>query len=317
LKLPGSLFGAALLLAAPLSLRAEEFFAVHDENPLTRGIYLPLASDSRGSDVYDFTLELAIANTLNVENHGNESLLVDGESDNLRFTFEHQLSSAWHVRFTLPLIRDSGGFLDATVDDWHRLLGVSRGNRPYFPHGLINYSYHGVSDISLTHSAAGVGDVSGDVGYFLLDDAHQTLSLWGGLKAPTGSVADLTSNGAWDGASWLHYGLRYTHWQMGAEIGVVQPFGDELYAGHAHITSGFGRLSLARTLGANWAVRAQLDGQTRRVSDSELRLTGPSLQLTLGLTRHLWHRLKLEFGFAEDAAVNTAPDITFFLGVRG
>jgi hypothetical protein len=43
---------------------------------------------------------------------------------------------------------------------------------------------------------------------------------------------------------------------------------------------------------------------------------GPSLELTIGAVRRLGERWRLEFGFAEDAAVNTAPDITFFFGIR-
>jgi hypothetical protein len=34
------------------------------------------------------------------------------------------------------------------------------------------------------------------------------------------------------------------------------------------------------------------------------------------MVRRLKGRWHLEFGFVEDAAVNTAPDITFFVGVR-
>jgi hypothetical protein len=69
-------------------------------------------------------------------------------------------------------------------------------------------------------------------------------------------------------------------------------------------------------LGANWSLRAQLDGQTRRVADSEMRFLGPSLQLSIGAERALGGRWRLAFGLTEDAAVNTAPDITFFLGLR-
>jgi hypothetical protein len=63
-------------------------------------------------------------------------------------------------------------------------------------------------------------------------------------------------------------------------------------------------------------VRAQLDGQTGRVRNSELRFLGPSLQMTVGAVTRVSRRWKLEFGFAEDVAVNTAPDITFFLGIH-
>jgi hypothetical protein len=40
------------------------------------------------------------------------------------------------------------------------------------------------------------------------------------------------------------------------------------------------------------------------------------VQLTMGALHQPWRRWRLEPGFAEDVAVNTAPDITFFLGIH-
>ena len=38
--------------------------------------------------------------------------------------------------------------------------------------------------------------------------------------------------------------------------------------------------------------------------------------MTLGADRHLGKKWRLQLGFSEDVAVYTAPDITFFLGIR-
>jgi Protein of unknown function (DUF3187) len=295
---------------------AGEFFAVRDENPLLRGLYLPLPADGRGSDTSTLAATVSLSNTLNVENRGSESLLVDGESTTLRVAYEGALTSAWHVRFTLPLIHDSGGSFDTLIDDYHRAFGFNRGYRPDYPKGEIAYRYQGLSHLQVDRSGTSIGDVAGELGWYALDDAARTLSLWGGLEAPSGSTTRLTSDGAWDGALLVHYAQRLSRWQIGAESGISEPFGDELFEGHAHRLSAFGRFALGRLLGSAWTVRAQLDAQTRRVSDSELRLTGPSLQVSLGAARRLARHWQLEFGFTEDAAVNTAPDITFFLGIR-
>jgi hypothetical protein len=307
---------AAAILAAAGPSHADEFFQVRDENPLIRGFYLPLPSDSRLTDGVNLSATLSISNTLNVESRTGENLLVDGESDALRLTFEDALFQSWRYRFTLPIIRDSGGFLDSAIDGYHRWFGFNPGSRPYYPHGQLIYSYSGRGNIDLSHSGTSVGDISGELGWYPIDDAHRTLSLWGGLEAPTGSVAKLTSDGAWDGAAWAHYALRWPKWQLAAELGVAQPFGDELFAGYAHRTSLFGRFATTRALGSLWSLRAQLDGQTGRVADSTTRFVGPSLQLTVGAVRALSDRWRIEFGFAEDVAVDTAPDITFFLGIR-
>jgi Protein of unknown function (DUF3187) len=307
---------AAWLASLPGLSRADEFFAVRNENPLVRGFYLPLPSDSRLTDGAGVSATLSIVNTLNAEDRAHESLLVDGESDVLGLSFDHSLDQAWRYRFTVPIIHDSGGFLDSAIARWHRWFGLNPGNRPFYPRNEIIYAYSGISRVNITHPQTGIGDVSGDLGWYPIDDPHRTLSFWGGLEAPTGSASKLTGDGAWDGAAWAHGAVRWLRWQLAAELGVAQPFGDEIFAGGAHKTSVFGRFAGTGALSSVWSLRAQLEGQTRRVENSELRLLGPSLQLTVGAVHRLSGRWCIEFGLAEDAAVNTAPDITFFLGLR-
>jgi hypothetical protein len=314
--------GAALLLAIAAQLlgsgklRADEFFLVRDENPLIRGFYLPLPSDSRLTDGQSLSATLAISNTLNVESRPHESLLVDGESDVLELTYENSFGQSWRYRFTAPLIHDSGGFLDSAIASWHRLFGFPQGSRAFFPKNQIIYSYAGRGNLDITQSQSGIGDISGELGWYPVDDAHRTVSLWSGLEAPTGSASKLLGDGAWDGAVWAHGALRWPKWQLAGELGLAQPFGDEIFGGAAHKTSVFARVAATRAVGSLWSLRAQLDGQSGRVEDSDIRFLGPSLILTVGAVRRLGDRWRLEFGFAEDAAVNTAPDISFFLGFR-
>ena len=296
--------------------RADEFFATRDENPLLRGFYLPLPSDSRRDADAVMSATLLVSNTLNVESRGRESLLVDGESTALDLGYENALAPDWRYRLSVPVIQDSGGVLDALIDGWHQAFGFSRGNRPFYPKRQLDYSYSGVATIDLNHSQTSIGDFAVDLGWYALDDAQHTLSLWGGLKAPTGKVGDLTSDGAWDGAVWLHGAMRWAKWQLAAEAGVAQPFGDEIFAGAAHRESVFARFAATRSVGSQWSLRAQLDGQTGHVAGSDLRFLGASLQLTIGAARTLKGRWRIDMGFTEDAAVNTAPDITFFLGIH-
>jgi len=306
----------ACWLTASGPLRAEEFFATRDQNPLLRGFYLPLPSDSRPDSGKVLSATVLISNTLNVEHTSHESLFVDGESDALDLTYENALTQRWRYRFSVPIVHDSSGFLDSAIDTWHELFGFHRGSRPFYPKSRFGYEYSGNGKISLNHPQTNLGDLAADVGWYAADDARRTVSLWGGLKAPTGSVSDLTSDGAWDGALWAHTAIRWPKWQLAAELGVAQPFGDEIFAGTAHRTSGFARFAATRALGPVWSLRAQLDGQTGHVAGSDIRFLGPSLQLTVGAVRRLRGRWRMQMGLTEDAAVNTAPDITFFLGIH-
>jgi hypothetical protein len=310
LSLAGSLF-----VAYAGELRAEEFFPTRDENPLLRGYYLPLPSDSRADAGAIVAATFSIANGLNAERRSSEELLVDGESDTLRLSYENSMARAWRYRFTVPVVHDSGGFLDSPIDSWHRFFGFSNGSRPYYPKNQLVYFYSGKNRIDMHESQTSLGDVSAEAGWYAADTVERTISLWGGVEAPTGSVAKLTSDGAWDAAVWAHMAQRWPHWWFAGELGMTQPFGDEIFGGSAHLRSTFARVAVTRDLGSVWAMRAQLDGQTSRVR-TDLRYLGPSAQLTVGAVRRVTQRWRLEAGLAEDAAVNTAPDITFFLGIH-
>jgi hypothetical protein len=297
-------------------VRAEEFFPTRDENPLLRGFYRPLASDTRADAGAVLAATFSIMNTLESERRSTQQLLVDGESDTLRLSYEDSIAHNWRYRVTVPVIRDSGGFLDSAIDSWHRFFGLDRGSRPYYPKNQLVYFYSGKNRIDMQDSGTSIGDVSAETGWYAADSATRTISLWGGLKAPTGSTRRLTGDGAWDAAFWAHAARRWPDWRLAVELGLAQPMGDEIFAGSAHVTSAFMRGAATRDLGPVWSLRAQLDGQTRRVAGTEPRFLGPSAQLTVGAARQLAHRWRLEMGFAEDVAVNTAPDITFFLGIH-
>jgi Protein of unknown function (DUF3187) len=313
---PAAAVAAAFLGLGSGTLRADELFATRDQNPLLRAFYLPLPSDARLNAGAEFAATLLVSNTLNVEKNTHESLHVDGESDALDLSYDNALTQGLRYRFTVPIIHDSGGVLDSVIDTWHEVFGLPRGLRPYYPKRQIQYSYSGPAAIELNHPQTSLGDISADLGWYAAEDAQRTLSIWGGIKAPTGSVADLTSDGAWDGALWVHAALRGPAWQLAAELGIAEPFGDELFAGSAHRASAFARFAITRTVGPVWSLRAQLDGQSGRVEGSDLRFLAPALQLALGAVRRFGNRWCVQMGFTEDIAVNTAPDITFFLGIH-
>jgi Protein of unknown function (DUF3187) len=309
---------AAALTAAisPAAANAAEFFQVGNDNPLLRGIYQPRAADSRAGDAAQFSAGFSLANTLNVESRSQQQLLVDGESDTLRLAWDAPFAAAWRYRFSVPLIHDSGGFLDSTINAWHRFFGLPRGERPNYSNNRLDYFYSGTGHVDLQSSQTRLGDTAAEVGWFAADDDARTLSIWGGLEAPTGSARHLTGDGAWDGALWVHAARRYSHGQLGAELGAVQSFGDEIFAGHAHRTSAFARAAASWLASREIAVRIQLDAQSARLKQTQLRFLGPSLLLSLGASVTPNPRWAVDFGFAEDAAVNTAPDFTLFLTIR-
>jgi Protein of unknown function (DUF3187) len=287
---------AALL---PALAHAGEFLAMRNENPLLRGLYLPMPVESGSADGSSVSLTWALANTINVESRGAEQLFVDGEASMLRLSVDVPLAQALRVRVNLPLIRDSGGSLDSLIDRWHGWFGLPRGQRPNFPRYQLNYSYQGLTGVQMNRPHSGVGDAAAELGWYAVEDATRTLALWGGVEAPTGSAREFTGNG----------------WRLGAEVGMLQPFGDAQFGGLARRTSVFGRAAANFEFTPAWAVTVQLEGQSARLKQTQLRFLGPSLLFSTGLQRRFGRQWTAQLGFAEDAAVNTAPDVTFFLNL--
>jgi hypothetical protein len=304
------------LLSAAAVSHAGDLFPVRDENPLLRGFYLPLPSEARVGDGPLFAATLSVGNTINVEARDGENLFVDGESTTLRLNVDRPLATDWRYRVTAPIIHDSGGILDTTIDSYHQLFGLPRGPRPAYPKNQIRFFYSGVGHVELDRPQTSLGDIAAEVGWYGLDRPGRTLSLWGGVEAPTGSADKLTGDGAWDGAVWAHWAMSSARWQFAAEAGVAEPFGDAVFEGAAHRFSEFARAAVTRSIAAAWSLRVQLDGESRRVNGTQLRFLGPSLQMTAGAVYRWRHRWRTELGFSEDVAVNTAPDITFFVGIH-
>ena len=305
-----------MLICSPAYLHAGEFLATKNENPLLRALYLPLPADMGSANGAALSMSLSVANTINAEPRETESLFVDGEATTLRLAFDAPLAPRWRYRLTLPLIHDSGGRLDSLIDRWHGWFGLPRGQRPGSSHNQLRYSYSGESAVNVNASQTGLGDASAELGWYLLDDTSRSVSVWGGLEAPTGKASALTGDGAWDAGLWVHAVLGGARWQLGGEAGVLRPFGDDVFAGAARRTAMFGRAAATWRANADWSLRLQLDAQSARLKNTQLRFLGPSLQMSAGVEYRLNRCWSAQLGFSEDAAVNTAPDVTFFFGLR-
>ena len=212
-----------LLAAGPAG--AGEFLDVRDENPLLRGLYLPMPVQARAADGASLDAALAIANTINVEARGGEHLFVDGEALVIRLGYEAPLAPRWRLRLNLPLIRDSGGALDRLIDRWHGWFGLPRGDRPNHPRNQLDYAYldrSGTPGPRLAQSHSGIGDAAAELGWYAIDTPAHTLSVWAGVEAPTGSAGQLSGDGAWDAALWLQTGWRGRRWDLGGEAGLLR-----------------------------------------------------------------------------------------------
>ena len=172
---------------------------VRDQNPLIRGVYLPVgrpATTADRSGRQDFTL--TVSNTTNLDTNGDEELLVDGETTELRWSGDWPLSRGWQLQVSIPLVHYEGGHLDSMIDDWHRFLGLPRGDRPARPENQLEFSYWRADSarVDIGESHTGIGDSAIEIGYTALATDRSTLNLWLGVELPTGERSALSGNGS-------------------------------------------------------------------------------------------------------------------------
>ncbi len=297
------------------AMPAADFFSIKDENPLLRGLYVPLPADPVSAPA-SINITGSIANTLNIERTSREELFVDGEAATLRLNAAAPLGTRGRARLVVPVIHDSGGVLDSTIDHWHRWFGLPQGSRPDHANNQLNYLYSGFGAARLDRSHTGVGDIAAELGFALRENAHSHWSVWSGVEAPTGRRSRLEGNDAWDSALWVAGGREWAHWNVASEIGWTHAYGDGIYAGRAQGNSGFARAAAGWNASRSWTVRAQLEGHTARLHGTDIRFLGPSLLLGAGVEWRGSAGWQVQTGFVEDIVRNTGPDFTFFLGMQ-
>ena len=81
----------------------------------------------------------SLSNHFTVENRGEESLLLDGQTDALTLSFRYGLPKQWDVEVTVPWRHHSGGFTDNLISSWHGFFGLPDGNRDSYPTDALHY----------------------------------------------------------------------------------------------------------------------------------------------------------------------------------
>lgn len=308
---------AALACGAALAAGtagAAEPFSIRDQNPLTRGAYLPLPASSDPGPL-QFAAGLQWTNTVNVENTPRERIVVDEESVEVDLSLAGE-QGRWRWRVMLPLINRSGGILDPVIDDWHRLFGLPQGDRPSRPANayLVSYQRSGGPAFSVPAGTA-LGDLELAAGRELVAGRGGSLTAWLGLAAPTGRRAALTGDDAIDAAVWITGASRFApRWSIAGRAGVTRAGGDGLLPFQRSIR--FGSATLGFDATQRFECLLQLDQHSAIARGSALVFLQDVTQLTFGGRYRLRSGSTIEAGVVEDIAVDHSPDVTFHVGWR-
>lgn len=298
------------IAAEPIATGNRNPFVAIQGLPPARGAGLAATGTTR------LTLHADAANTSIVEDRdGARRTVIDGETHRLELDLRHAPGDGWEIGLTLPLLRHGGGFLDRPIEEWHDLFRLPNGNRDRLPSDRLLFSQR-VSEGSgfrLDNAGGGFGDLQLAASRRL----GESLALRGVLKLPTGDSERLTGSGAAALAASLHTDGRLgdtLRWHASGGL-LVNGDGDVLPE-HRENLLAFGSATLAWQVTDNLALKTQLDAHTAAYRNTGRPLDRGSLQLSVGAAFALSPQWAVEFGFSEDIAVETAPDIVFHAGLR-
>jgi hypothetical protein len=140
---------------------------------------------------FEAELQLWYANSILVASTPSLALDVDLESAELQALFRYGLARGVEVQLALPVMVDTGGFLDGPIEAAERAFGAtSMPGRLGRPHGLARFRLVRPDGTGVRRdgSAAGLGDVWAGLKVRLLPEAGgwPEMALRAVVKAPTG-----------------------------------------------------------------------------------------------------------------------------------
>jgi len=310
--------GAALAETAldePLALSNRQPLVLSFNLPPARGGAVLEAAQTRWRIGYD------VANNFTMRQRGDESVVLDGETQRLELGGAVGLGDHWEVGASLPLIRHDGGGLDGFIEHWHSFWGLPDGDRASYPRDRLLYRYRrgGQALVNLHGSASGIGDLQLNAACSLFRNADSAVALATTLSVPTGDADKLTGAGA------AHVSLalaatRNNLFDLGltatANAGALWLDRNSPLASRQRDVVWFGSAGIGWAPAANWRLKAQLDAHSAFYRSELRELGSDSMQLLLGGSVRLSRHWLLDAAVAEDIVVDTAPDVVFQLALR-
>lgn len=244
-----------------------------------------------------------------------DGVSLDGETSVFTLVVRHGIFERLDVGMEIPYVVQSGGGMDALINNWHDLLGLNEGGRNNAPSNQLRYLVveGGQPVLDLQSRKNGMGDVRLLFDAALLEGAR-SLALRGSVKFSNGEEQDLIGSGGTDYALSLAYtDTRLIPFDLvlSAEAGLVQGGGDTL-VGRQEQSIYFGGVSLVYPR-AHWDIKGTISGHSRVYDSTVPHLGDDALQGAVGVSHRFSEGLSLEGAVIEDLKRNTTADVTFQL----
>ncbi len=296
-----------------------------DNAPLTGGFGLP-GIDEGGMLLapgkFRLNASFITASHAIVEQRGDESLILDGESARFTVDLRAGLAEGIEVGVEIPWVGHSSGNLDSLIDTWHDIFQLPEGSRDNRPQDVLEFNYADENGqvVDFTNSANGLGDIRLYAGFDIdSTDTHQR-ALRVSAKLPTGDADKFLGSGGFDFGVGIAGDLQrvggnddLTAFYRASLTYISQPdFLANRYEDYIGQLSGGIAIDMSR--------RIQLNVQsTLRTAayDSRIEKLGEmSWTLTFGGNIRVSPLFVVSLGVSEDIKVNSAPDVSFNVGLR-
>lgn len=294
-----------------------------NQSPLIQIFGLPALGESRvlGPDESTLAVHLQIANHFTGATTSSETISLDGETHRLTLNWRQGLARNREWGFELPFVSHGGGFLDASIEEFHDIFGMPQNGRTDLSRNRIDYRYsrNGVNLVNLNRSVSGPGDVRLSAGELVDMETGSSgyTAVWrASLKFPTGDDAELLGSGSTDVATWWSAATTRPpdKWNLYGGGGLLLMSEGNVMPEQQRHAVVFGTLGFSQKFFPSATINAQLDVHSPFYSDSGLRQLGEYAVVgLLGVDWEFEPKKFVTLSISEDLAVGASPDVAFNL----
>jgi hypothetical protein len=202
-----SVLASLLAISHPSAAAEITPFNTFNQSPIVQIYGLPAPGRAKLLDEgeNEASLFLDLANNSTQHRNSRESIVLDGETLRSTLAFSHGFTDSFEAGIELPIVSQSGGFMDGFIEGWHDFFHLPQGARPVQHRNQLQYRYQkdGTTRLDFSDRNTNIGDLRLTGATQLYREYDSAVALRALLKLPTGESSRLTGSGSTDVALWL------------------------------------------------------------------------------------------------------------------
>ena len=313
------IFAGAVFFYPSTRSHADELnepFSITNQNPFVRIFGLPRHRSSEVLSAGEAESKIGYSVSSNYEfdiSASRDLVAIDGETETWTLSYRRGLGNGWEAGVVMPLIKQSGGYLDRTIIKWHDWFGMPQGGRDQGPIDALNYRLNvgGINRLTLSETVSGIGDVV----LFAGKSLSPAINVRSEIKLPSGNKEKLLGSGGTD----IGFSVDYTrnissYWVWSAMVSLTY-LSDGAFELHQQKYIAALGSHLVYRVKPRLALKLQWDlNSAPYQSLSLVPLTKPGGVLSFGGTIRLTDQDCIDLFFMENVPhTETAPDFGFKL----